>query len=142
VAGHCPSGGDFEGGLLKTRRKKSGAWRYIDADRQGAIPKAYFSRLRTVRWQAILKKLGITAAPNAGGNVLVSCVFHRENTPSLQLRPNGYFFCFGCSESGDVFSFIRQLKRGTIASTIRFFSRHFGIPSPYAHPKLYIGRRV
>lgn len=37
------------------------------------------------------------------------CPFHLEKTPSFSVRPEkGYFKCFGCGASGDVFEFLQK----------------------------------
>jgi hypothetical protein len=43
--------------------------------------------------------------PNRAGKVL--CPFHRETDPSLQLYPDGSFYCFGsgCKKGGTIFDF-------------------------------------
>jgi archaellum biogenesis ATPase FlaH len=40
-------------------------------------------------------------------NNKVCCPFHKENTPSLSIKPDDeYFKCFGCGESGDAIKFV------------------------------------
>ena len=37
------------------------------------------------------------------------CPFHDERSPSFNVRPQaGFYHCFGCGESGDVYSFLAQ----------------------------------
>ncbi len=44
-----------------------------------------------------------------GLNWLGLCPFHQEKTPSFNVRPDkGFYKCFGCGASGDVFSFMEQ----------------------------------
>jgi CHC2 zinc finger len=47
--------------------------------------------------------------PNRAGKVL--CPFHEENEPSLQLYPDGTFYCFGarCRKGGTIFDFAALL---------------------------------
>jgi hypothetical protein len=47
--------------------------------------------------------------PNRAGKVL--CPFHQENDPSLQLYPDGTFYCFGaqCKKGGTIFDFAALL---------------------------------
>ena len=42
----------------------------------------------------------------AGQNFVGLCPFHAEKTPSFTVSPNKQmFYCFGCGEGGNVFSF-------------------------------------
>lgn len=36
------------------------------------------------------------------------CPFHKEKTPSMKVDKNG-FYCFGCGENGDIFTFIQRM---------------------------------
>jgi hypothetical protein len=47
--------------------------------------------------------------PNRAGKVL--CPFHQENDPSMQLYPDGTFYCFGarCRKGGTIFDFAALL---------------------------------
>lgn len=36
------------------------------------------------------------------------CPFHGEKTASFTIYPNSTYYCFGCSESGDVITFVRR----------------------------------
>ena len=49
------------------------------------------------------------ALKSAGvGSLKGLCPFHDERSPSFHVRPQvGYYHCFGCGESGDVYSFLR-----------------------------------
>ncbi|NLB35523.1 MAG: DNA primase [Elusimicrobia bacterium] len=47
----------------------------------------------------------------AGVNYKALCPFHQEKTPSFVISPEKQIFhCFGCGQSGDVFSFIMQME--------------------------------
>lgn len=41
------------------------------------------------------------------GHIKIRCIFHNERTPSLTIWPD-HFYCFGCSEHGDVISWAEQ----------------------------------
>jgi DNA primase len=46
-----------------------------------------------------------------GDDLWACCPFHRESTPSFHIRPAlGIYKCFGCHESGDVFSFVMKMR--------------------------------
>jgi hypothetical protein len=48
-------------------------------------------------------KLRKTGAQNYSG----LCPFHKEKTGSFSVNAtHGYFYCFGCHEKGDVFTFV------------------------------------
>ena len=45
----------------------------------------------------------------AGKEFKANCPFHDEKTPSFYVVPDkGFYKCFGCGESGDVFSFLQK----------------------------------
>jgi DNA primase len=45
----------------------------------------------------------------AGREYKANCPFHEERTPSFYVVPaKGFYKCFGCSKSGDVFSFVME----------------------------------
>ena len=47
----------------------------------------------------------------AGRNYKGNCPFHGEKTPSFMVNSELQIFkCFGCSEGGDVFTFLQKLK--------------------------------
>lgn len=43
-----------------------------------------------------------------GNNYKGLCPFHSEKTPSFNVMSNGVFKCFGCSETGNIITFIRK----------------------------------
>src|SRR5579872_2871778 len=73
-----------------------------------------------------LKKAG---AQNYAG----LCPFHGEKTPSFSVHATRQFYhCFGCSASGDVFSFIQKMENITFPESVRFVAQKLGIPLPKA----------
>jgi DNA primase len=71
-----------------------------------------------------LKKAG---AQNFSG----LCPFHAEKTPSFSVHATRQFFhCFGCGESGDVFTFIQKVENITFPEAVRLIAQKLGVPIP------------
>src|SRR5271165_4838914 len=71
-----------------------------------------------------LKKAG---AQNYSG----LCPFHKEKTPSFSVHATRQFFhCFGCGQSGDVFSFVQKIENLSFPEAIRAVAQKCGIPLP------------
>src|SRR5208283_3823542 len=71
-----------------------------------------------------LKKAG---AQNFSG----LCPFHAEKTPSFSVHATRQFFhCFGCGESGDVFTFIQQVENITFPEAVRLIAQKLGVAIP------------
>jgi len=67
----------------------------------------------------------------AGANYLGLCPFHAEKTPSFSVSPAKQFFhCFGCGESGDVFSFMMKFHRLTFPEALKELAQRAGIELP------------
>ena len=59
------------------------------------------------------------------------CPFHAEKTPSFSVNPQGGFFhCFGCGESGDVFSFMMKYHHMTFPDALKDLARRYHIDLP------------
>src|ERR1700690_1238254 len=71
-----------------------------------------------------LKKAG---AQNFSG----LCPFHAEKTPSFSVHATRQFFhCFGCGQSGDVFSFVQKIENVTFPEAIRAVAQKMGVALP------------
>jgi DNA primase len=74
-----------------------------------------------------LKKAG---AQNFSG----LCPFHKEKTPSFSVHSTRqYYYCFGCQEKGDVFSFVQKIENITFPESVRMVAQKLGIPLPKAN---------
>jgi DNA primase len=59
------------------------------------------------------------------------CPFHREKTPSFNVRADPpAFHCFGCGEGGDVFRFVMLLERISFPEAVAQVARRFGVSIP------------
>ena len=59
------------------------------------------------------------------------CPFHQEKTPSFSVHAtNQFFYCFGCSASGDVFDFVKRIENITFPEAVRLIADKLGIAVP------------
>ena len=70
---------------------------------------------------------------NAGvGSLKGLCPFHDERSPSFHVRPGvGYYHCFGCGESGDVYSFVQKMDHLSFTETIERLAERSGFELHY-----------
>ena len=72
-------------------------------------------------------KLRKTGAQNFTG----LCPFHKEKTGSFSVNAHhGFFYCFGCHEKGDVFTFVMKMDVITFPEAVRAVAVKAGIPLP------------
>jgi DNA primase len=59
------------------------------------------------------------------------CPFHKEKTPSFNVQAAQQFFhCFGCGQSGDVFTFVQKMENVGFPEAVRMVAQKCGIPLP------------
>ena len=60
-----------------------------------------------------------------GRYYFASCPFHGpEKTPSFSVSPEkGFYYCFGCHESGDVFHFLQKMEGITFMEAVSILTR-------------------
>jgi DNA primase len=64
----------------------------------------------------------------AGATYKACCPFHKEKTPSFNVNPNLQIFkCFGCGESGNVFSFLMKYQGLDFISAAKTLADRVGI---------------
>ena len=88
--------------------------------------------------QAIRDRLSLTEviAPyvslkRAGRNFVGLCPFHSEKTPSFTVSDErGLFHCFGCGESGTVFTFVMKIERVDFIDAVTQLAKRAGVPLP------------
>lgn len=65
----------------------------------------------------------------AGSNFKARCPFHEEDTPSFMVSPTRQMFhCFGCGESGDVFSWLMKREGMSFPEALRVLAQRAGVP--------------
>lgn len=63
-----------------------------------------------------------------GGNLKGLCPFHDEKSPSFNVTPErGMYYCFGCSEGGDVITFVEKLEHLTFGEAVERLAQRAGI---------------
>ncbi len=59
------------------------------------------------------------------------CPFHKEKTPSFHVTPEKQmFYCFGCHEGGNVFSFVMKTEKVSFIEAVRTLANRAGIELP------------
>ncbi|MDP9398506.1 MAG: DNA primase [Actinomycetota bacterium] len=83
------------------------------------------------------------ALRNAGGGSLKGlCPFHDEKTPSFNVRPQlGYWRCFGCGESGDVFDFVQKIDALSFSEAVERLAGRAGVQLHYENAGYTPGRQ-
>ncbi len=89
---------------------------------------------QTVKQQAdIVKIVGeFVRLKKAGAqNYSGLCPFHSEKTPSFSVHAGRQFYhCFGCGQSGDVFSFIQKIENVSFPEAVKTVALKCGIALP------------
>lgn len=68
--------------------------------------------------------LGCSVTPNK----TMCCHIHHEKTPSLNFNDEkGFYYCFGCHKSGDVFSLTQEIKNCSFLEAVKFVADSLGI---------------
>lgn len=66
------------------------------------------------------------------GSMKGLCPFHDERSPSFNVRPQvGYYHCFGCGESGDVYSFLRAVDHLSFTEAVERLASRIGYQVHY-----------
>ncbi|MEI6790098.1 MAG: CHC2 zinc finger domain-containing protein, partial [Myxococcaceae bacterium] len=73
-----------------------------------------------------------------GSNYQGLCPFHSEKTPSFNVKADkGYFKCFGCGASGDVFSFLEKQSGQLFMDIVKRLAGELGVELDHAYqPKV------
>lgn len=89
---------------------------------------------QTVKQQAdIVRVVGdyIKLKKSGAQNYTGLCPFHKEKTGSFSVHATRQFYhCFGCGESGDVFSFVQKIENISFPEAVRAVAQKFNIALP------------
>lgn len=91
---------------------------------------------QTLKQQAdIIRVIGdyVSLKKSGAQNFAGLCPFHKEKTPSFNVHAaRQYFYCFGCGEKGDVFSFVQKIENISFPEAVRAVAQKMGVPLPKA----------
>ncbi|MEO6532825.1 MAG: DNA primase [Pseudolysinimonas sp.] len=74
----------------------------------------------------------VTLKSAGAGSLKGLCPFHDERSPSFNVRPQvGYYHCFGCGESGDVFSFLQRMDHVSFQEAVERMAARIGFELHY-----------
>ena len=74
----------------------------------------------------------VALKPAGVGSMKGLCPFHDERSPSFHVRPQvGYYHCFGCGESGDVYSFLRAMDHVSFTEAVERMAARVGYTLHY-----------
>jgi DNA primase len=66
------------------------------------------------------------------GSLKGLCPFHDERSPSFHVRPGlGYYHCFGCGESGDVYTFLQRMDHVSFTEAVERLAGRVGFELHY-----------
>src|SRR3984957_15239711 len=89
---------------------------------------------QSVKQQAdIVRIIGeyITLKKSGAQNYSGLCPFHGEKTASFTVQAaRQFFYCFGCHESGDVFSFVQKIDKVEFVEAVKIVDQKCGIALP------------
>lgn len=69
-----------------------------------------------------------TEVKKQGNRVVACCPFHSERTPSFFVRDEGKFYhCFGCGASGNVFSFLMNIKGISFPDAVEELAHRYNV---------------
>jgi DNA primase len=68
------------------------------------------------------------ALKRSGKDYKARCPFHEERTPSFYVVPSkGFYKCFGCNESGDVFTFLMKRLGLSFVDAVKYVAERTGV---------------
>jgi DNA primase len=73
----------------------------------------------------------------AGSSLKAACPFHHEKTPSFFISPaRGTYYCFGCGEKGDIFSFVERFEGLDFMGALKLLAQRAGVELEKENPEV------
>ncbi|MBU1046600.1 hypothetical protein KKH36_02370 [Patescibacteria group bacterium] len=80
--------------------------------------------------ETVISGEGVELLPK-GKELITLCPFHKEINASFTVVPHKQIYrCFGCGESGGIFSFIMKYKGLDFIDTVIYLCEEYGISYP------------
>ncbi|MBW9211321.1 DNA primase [Mumia sp. zg.B21] len=74
----------------------------------------------------------VTLRNAGGGSRKGLCPFHDEKSPSFNVTPSrGMYYCFGCGEGGDVFTFLQKIDQISFSEAVERLAAKYAITLTY-----------
>ena len=94
-----------------------------------AIPRDTIEHIRQKAAIEDIVKRYVPTLAKKGKNYVGLCPFHKEKTPSFTVSPDKQmFYCFGCHEGGNVFTFISKVEHVDFVESVKIVGEIVGIP--------------
>jgi DNA primase len=94
-----------------------------------AIPQDTIEHIRQKAAIEDIIKRYVPTLTKKGKNFVGLCPFHKEKTPSFTVSPDKQmFYCFGCHEGGNVFTFISKVEHVDFVESVKIVGELVGIP--------------
>ena len=84
------------------------------------------NQFERVKAAVTLRQAAETYGLTVSRNGMTCCPFHEDRHPSMKLNED-YFFCFGCSASGDVIDFTARLFGISLKDAVTKLAADFGV---------------
>src|ERR1044072_4271212 len=82
--------------------------------------------------EQVIVEAGVQLKSAGGGRLKGLCPFHDEKTPSFNVNPTlGFYTCFGCGESGDVITFVRNTEHLSFVEAVERLAGRYGVQLQY-----------
>lgn len=100
--------------------------------------------IATVRERSPIERIigeSVTLRNAGGGRLKGLCPFHDEKTPSFSVNPQlGFYHCFGCGQSGDVITFVRETEALSFTEAVERLAQRAGVTLTYEQGGASAGR--